>query len=171
MKKLIILFLFICTALGFSKNAFDVNNTWLLDTGNENYRIIYKGVVNKEISVNDAEHNPPDVLSGGIVSYKNINIVSNEIRLTKLNSGYAFLDSIKNPVLLPLDSNLKNADFLEIRSVSGDFTAVLPGKEYKKIKVFKISTTKTAVQYGNITFIFPNNGYIIEASENEWDFS
>ena len=47
MKKLIVFILFFTSALVFAKSDFDSENTWLLDTGNEDYRIIYKGTVNK----------------------------------------------------------------------------------------------------------------------------
>ena len=168
MKRLIILILFFTTALVFAKSNFDTNNTWLLDTGNEDYRIIYKGVAAKEITVDNAEHTPSDVLAGGTVSYKNMTITANDlITFNKSNSGYTFLDSIKNPTLIPLDNELKNADTIEIRPVSGDFTAVIPGKEYKKIKVFKISKSRTAVQYNNMTFLFSNDGYTIEPVSDE----
>ena len=168
MKRLIILILFFTTALIFAKSDFDTNNTWLLDTGNEDYKIIYKGIVDKEITVDDAEHTPSDVLSGGTVGYKNMTITADGlITFSKSNSGYTFLDSIKNPVLIPLSSEFKNADFIEIKPVSGDFTVVVSGKEYKKIKVFKISKSRTAVQYYNMTFLFSNEGYVIEAVTNE----
>ena len=54
------------------------------------------------------------------------------------SSGYTFLNSIKNPVLIPLNNEFKNADYIEIQAVSGDFSILIPGKEYKKIKIFKL---------------------------------
>ena len=97
MKKLIVFILFFTSALVFAKSDFDSENTWLLDTGNEDYRIIYKGTVNKEITVDDAEHTPNDVLSGETVSYKNMTITANGlITFNKSSSGYTFLNSIKN---------------------------------------------------------------------------
>ena len=170
MKKLSILavILFFTTALVFAKNDFGTNNTWLLDTGNEDYRMIYKGTVDKDITVDNAEHTPDDVISAGTINYKNMTITSNGlITFKKSNSGYTFLNSIKNPALIPLDNELKNADLIEIQPVSGDFTIVIPGKEYKKIKVFKISKSRTAVQYYNMTFLFSNDGYTIKAAAGE----
>ena len=168
MKKLIVFILFFTSALVFAKSDFDSENTWLLDTGNEDYRIIYKGTVNKEITVDDAEHTPNDVLSGETVSYKNMTITGNGlITFNKSSSGYTFLNSIKNPVLIPLNNEFKNADYIEIQAVSGDFSILIPGKEYKKIKIFKISKTRTAVQYYNMTFLFSNDGYTIGAVSDE----
>ena len=89
------------------------------------------------------------------------------ITFNKSSSGYTFLNSIKNPVLIPLNNEFKNADYIEIQAISGDFSILIPGKEYKKIKIFKISKTRTAVQYYNMTFLFSNNGYTIEAVSDE----
>ena len=168
MKRLIILILFFTAALVFAKSDLTADNTWLLDTGNEDYRIIYKGTAAKEITVDDAEHTSNEVLSGRTINYKNMTITADGlITFNKSNSGYTFLDSVKNPTLIPLDNELKTADFIKIRPDSDDFAVLIPGKEYKKIKIFKISKTRTAVQYYNMTFLFPNDGYTIEAAAGE----
>ena len=171
MKKLIIVILFFIAAVSFSentKNFFNANTTWILDDGNKDYKIIFKGNVAKDIIVDDAEHNPPDVLSGATISYKNIVIESDKlISIIKSNAGYDFLDSLQAPSQTVLDDDFKDAGFIQISPASGDFNAFIPMKEFKKIKTFKLSKTKTAIQYNDMTFIFPNGTYSIKAVNRE----
>ena len=112
MKKLIIVILFFITAVSFSentKNFFNANTTWILDDGNKDYKIIFKGNVAKDIIVDDAEHNPPDVLSGATISYKNIVIESDKlISIIKSSVGYDFLDSLQAPSQTVLDDDFKD---------------------------------------------------------------
>lgn len=167
MKKLVILILVLITTICFSENTksvFDSKGPWTLDTTyqSEDHKIIFKGNVFKEITVDSAEHNPSDVLSASIIYYKNMTITSDTdlFTINKSAAVYSNLDSPKN--ITALDSSLNNVELIGIRFNSGNSAVTIPGKEYKKIKVFRVSKNKTAIQYYNMIFIFTNGTYSVE---------
>lgn len=167
MKKLVILILVLITTICFSestKNVFDSKGPWVLDPTyqSEDYKIIFKGNVSKEITVDNAEHNPSDVISASIIYYKNMTITSDTdlFTINKSAAAYSNLDSPKN--ITALDSSLNNVELIGIRFNSENSAVTIPGKEYKKIKVFRVSKNKTAIQYYNMIFIFTNGTYSVE---------